>query len=369
MNYVTSIKTALFTFPFIAFLFTIPFILHQYHKYGSIHKFRVLIVYSFILYMMTVYFLVILPLPKVSEVTNHISDMIQLQPFAFIQDFIKETSLVITEPSTYLKAIKENCFYTVVFNIFMTIPFGMYLRYYFKCSLKKVAIYSFLLSLFFELTQLTGLYFIYPGPYRLFDVDDLLTNTLGGVLGFLLMGLFTKRLPTRDKIDEESLEQGRKVSGFRRLTLFFLDLFLYTVITCFLCLIFEKKNSIIFISFLLYFVVIPIFMNKQTLGGKLVNVKVLYSNYWIIRKILRMIFYFFYYLYLPFYLLVIVTYLKDYLMMDARENLILFGGTLLFLFFFYLSHILVLLMKRKLYYDFLFQVTFESTIQKENKKE
>lgn len=35
-------------FPFIALLFTIPFILAQYHRYGSINKLRVLIVYSFI---------------------------------------------------------------------------------------------------------------------------------------------------------------------------------------------------------------------------------------------------------------------------------------------------------------------------------
>ena len=62
MSYIESIKTALCVFPVIAFLFTIPFILSQYHKYGSIHKLRVFIVYSFILYMITVYFLVILHL-------------------------------------------------------------------------------------------------------------------------------------------------------------------------------------------------------------------------------------------------------------------------------------------------------------------
>ena len=369
MNYITSIKTALFTFPFIAFLFTVPFILHQYHKYGSIHKLRVLVVYSFILYMITVYFLVILPLPKISEVTNHVSDMIQLKPFAFIPNFIKETSLVITDSSTYLKAIKENCFYTVIFNIFMTVPFGMYLRYYFKCDIKKVTIYSFLLSLFFEVTQLTGLYFIYPAPYRLFDVDDLLMNTLGGVLGFLLMGFFTKLLPTREKMDEESLEAGKQVSGLRRLTLFFLDLFLYTIMLSFSSILFKEGNKAIFISFVVYFIMIPIFMNKQTLGGRLVNIQILYSNHWMIRQIFRMIFYFFYYLFLPFHLLILVTYLKDFLMLSARENIFLFGGTLLFLFFFYLSHILVLFIKRKLYYDSIFQITFESTIQNKNKKE
>ena len=90
MDYLTAIKTAIFVFPFIAFFFTIPFILHQYHKYGSIHKWRVLIVYSFILYMITIYFLVILPLPKRSEVVVG-QNMVRLIPFGFVTDFLKET--------------------------------------------------------------------------------------------------------------------------------------------------------------------------------------------------------------------------------------------------------------------------------------
>ena len=62
MDYVFSIKTSIMFFPIIACLFTIPYILKQYHKYGSINKLRTLIVYSFILYIMTIYFLVILTL-------------------------------------------------------------------------------------------------------------------------------------------------------------------------------------------------------------------------------------------------------------------------------------------------------------------
>ena len=231
MGYIQSIKTAIFIFPFIAFIFTLPFILHQYHKYGSIHKLRVLIIYSFILYLITIYFLVILPLPDINSVTAPVGDTIKLIPFSFINDFIRESSIVWNDPSTYLKALTDPCFYVVAFNILMTIPFGMYLRYYFKCSLKKVLLYSFLLSLFFEITQLTGLYYIYPYPYRLFDVDDLIQNTLGGVIGFLIMGWLDNYLPTRDKIDEESRKMGEIVSGFRRITVFFLDLFLYLLFT------------------------------------------------------------------------------------------------------------------------------------------
>ena len=46
MVYIENIKTALLFFPLIAFLFTIPFMLIQYHKYGAINKFRTLIVFS-----------------------------------------------------------------------------------------------------------------------------------------------------------------------------------------------------------------------------------------------------------------------------------------------------------------------------------
>lgn len=42
------------------------------------------------------------------------------------------------------------------------------------------------LTLLMELTQLTGIWGLYPCAYRQFNVDDLLLNFLGVVLGFLL---------------------------------------------------------------------------------------------------------------------------------------------------------------------------------------
>jgi len=71
-------------------------------------------------------------------------------------------------------------FWQLLFNILLTVPFGVYMRYYFKLSLKRTVFYSFILSLFYEISQLTALFGIYPGPYRLADVEDLICNTLGG---------------------------------------------------------------------------------------------------------------------------------------------------------------------------------------------
>lgn len=362
MGYINSIKTAIFIFPFIALLFTIPFILHQYHKYGSINLFRVLIVYSFILYMITIYFLVILPLPSKNEVVAR-PDMIKLIPFGFINDFINETSFVITDPSTYFKAIKEPCFYTVVFNIFMTIPFGMYLRYYFKCNLKKTIIISLILSLFFEITQVTGLYFIYSHPYRVFDVDDLIMNTLGGIIGYCLMGFIDNFLPTRDKIDEESLKAGEKVSGLRRITVFCLDLFLYLVIALNVYIAISKKYSLISI-FIIYYLFIPILLKGQTIAEKFLNVKTLYDKHKIIKDFLRIIWLYFYYLIFPFEVMNISNRLVVKLDMQTHESILFYIIVIFVIFVYLIVNIIHLMTKHKTYYDNLFKIKYISTINK-----
>ena len=363
MSYFISIKTAIVVFPLIALLFSIPFVLHQYHKYGSINPFRVLIVYSFILYLITIYFLVILPLPNKEEVIYK-PNMIKLIPFGFINDFIRESSFVINDPTTYLKAIKEPCFYTVIFNIFMTIPFGMYLRYYFKCDFKKTLFISLILSLFFELTQVSGLYGLYPYPYRVFDVDDLIMNTLGGIIGYFIMGFVDNFLPTREKIDEDSLEAGEVVSGFRRITMFSLDCFLYILIFTFISLFISNKY-IPLIVFVIYFIIYPYFKNGQTLGSKFLNVRLEFKKYRFIKITLRIIFLFLYYFGSIFITFTIIFFIANNFNLNATQEFLLLIMAFLGILIFYLINIFALFKDKKIYYDNFFKVKYVSTIKKE----
>ena len=58
---------------------------------------------------------------------------------------------------------------------------------------------------------MSGLYGIYPRPYRLFDVDDLLMNTLGAVVGYGVGKVMNPLLP------EEHLSiPDRRVTILRR---------------------------------------------------------------------------------------------------------------------------------------------------------
>lgn len=282
--YSIPIITAFCSFPFIALIITFPYILVQYGKYGSINKMRTVIVYSFILYLLCAYFLVILPLPEVSEVSSSVG--MELKPFRFIGDIINNSPLDIKDPGTYLSALSEPHLYQVLYNLILLLPLGVYLRYYFGKKFISTTLIVFLVSLFFEVTQLTGLYGIYPYAYRLFDVDDLIINTLGGALGYVITPLLSFFLPTRKEIDEDSYKKGNVVSKFRRFIAFLID-FLFIIFACSLFTIFFKFPNIIsilsfenletflfyFFYVLIYFGVIPIFTKGKTLGKKLVNIK------------------------------------------------------------------------------------------------
>lgn len=278
--YLNSIKSALFIFIVASFIILFPAMIIQYRKYGSVSTRRSIILYAFLFYMIAAYCLVISPLPNPDSVSHSYREMMQLVPFTFIRDFFKETVLVLSQPSSYIKALTQGVVIQPLFNIFLTIPFGMFLRYYFNRSVLETIIASLLLSLFFELTQLSGLYFIYPGPYRLFDVDDLLLNTLGGFIGYYLPPLIRVFFPSREELDKESYIKGQEVTYIRRLCAYSIDLFVISIISGIvkIALSYVKINSydmLITISlYLLYFAIVPALRNKATLGQRLVKIKV-----------------------------------------------------------------------------------------------
>lgn len=66
--YMRAILAAVMLFVPVAGVFTLPFMVTEYRKYGRIPVLRVLVVYSFILYMMCAFLLTVLPLPDFATV-------------------------------------------------------------------------------------------------------------------------------------------------------------------------------------------------------------------------------------------------------------------------------------------------------------
>ncbi|QEL82789.1 VanZ family protein (plasmid) [Bacillus sp. JAS24-2] len=293
-TYLFPIKTAFIIFPLLALFLLIPFLVFNYRKYGYVNKWRSFILYSLLLYLLNAYFLITLPLPQTYDTcslqpanTQHM----QLVPFYFIQEISSTTAVVLSKPSTYFSLLKESAFLQVAFNALLTIPFGVYLRYYFRRSFLQTIILSFCLSFFFEVTQLTGLYGIYNCAYRLFDVDDLFLNTLGGAVGYMIAPIFTYFLPESNKLDINIDVISKQVGFIRRFIAMQIDwIFLSIIIPSI-----KIQETYIFFSGIkpytnpfdlilivcvvfLYFIVLPYLTNGKTLGKALLRIHIKGKN-------------------------------------------------------------------------------------------
>lgn len=220
--YLLPIRTAALLFPLLALMLFVPTAIVLYRRHGVLSRWRGLSFASFLYYSLAAFCLVIVPLPsRQVDVCVKYADFRdpQLVPGNTFADIWKEakgslspSALVLNNPAVWETG----------FNLLLLLPLGMYLRYHFRRGRWTSAAIGLGVACFFELTQLTGLWGIYPCPYRLFDVDDIIVNTLGCMLGWALAGPITRRLPTLDSIDDRALARVPVPFG-RRLIALLLD--------------------------------------------------------------------------------------------------------------------------------------------------
>lgn len=268
-------------------LSVVPYAIYNYRKHGQIPVKRTLIGYSFIWYLVAAYFLVILPLPARETVEQLTRAQANLEPFIFVEHFLRYSGIDLSDPRTYFSAMLQPTAYTVYFNLLLTVPLGIYLRKYFGFGFLKTLGLGFLLSLFFEITQLTGLYGVYPRPYRIFNVDDLLINSFGAAVGFLIAPLLKGLAPEMEK--EDHLQEINDVTIPRRLLALSIDIAvisgLYPLLLTILEFVFVQDFqdgsfafTIIFLLSFGYFMTTALVLGSQTLGMALVRIYVKDEN-------------------------------------------------------------------------------------------
>ena len=271
-QYIFPIQSAIFMFPFLAALFTLPFLLVQYHRYGAVPIIRAVVVYSFILYLLCSYFLVILPLPDIEQVAKRTDPYINLYPYKIILSFWKNRQLNPFSLDSWKVFYHTKIWQESALNLLMTIPFGVYLRYYFRRKWWQSIFLGFGLSLFFELTQLTGLYGIYPRPYRLFDTTDLINNTVGTLLGFWITPLLVFFLPSKQKLEEVAYRKGAQISVLRRAMAFLVD---WSVVgICLVGSLFAGWLAPFWLCGPLYFALLPACTKGYTIGSYLCSFRI-----------------------------------------------------------------------------------------------
>jgi glycopeptide antibiotics resistance protein/uncharacterized RDD family membrane protein YckC len=214
-TYLLPVTTALTVFPVVALLVMLPVAVLSYRRRGRAGGWTTLVVYGFLFYLLAAALQTIVPLPADPAgycATQTYASSPQLRPFYFVE-VVEQRA----RGRWSLDAMLRNgALWSTVLNAVLLAPLGFVLRYLFGSRLVPAVMIGFGVSLLFELTQLTGLWFIYPCPYRLFSVDDLILNTSGAALGWLLAGPVGRLLPAVDA-ERERRRYADRVTPSRRL--------------------------------------------------------------------------------------------------------------------------------------------------------
>ena len=204
--------------PILALSIILPHTIIRYSKQKRMNVRWETYIYSFVLYLICAYFMTMLPLPSEGyfDVIPPLREQVQLIPFnCFFETNVLRSPVALA---------------VIVFNLFLTVPLGIFLRLLFGFHFGKTALSGFLFSLLCEITQITGLFFIYPAPYRVFDVDDLIINTLGAVVGYWIFPLIVRALPKAEDTNHQ-LTQGSEASFFQRCAATLIDMMITFVIS------------------------------------------------------------------------------------------------------------------------------------------
>lgn len=229
-SYLNTLEAAFYLFPVIAALITLPYLFYANRRFHGIPFLRAFVFYTFVLYLTCCYVLVIFPLPSAAELAEIGSKTMDLRVFGFVEDLQNYSSFVLSDPSTWISSLHEQVVYQVFFNLIMLIPFGIYMHYYFRKGFFWSVLMGFLLSLSFELIQLSALFGLYPHPYRLFQIDDLILNTAGAGIGWILSPLISWMFPSQQKLNQIAQGPKSNIEPYRRIVAALADFFIFFLI-------------------------------------------------------------------------------------------------------------------------------------------
>lgn len=99
----------------------------------------------------------------------------------------------------------------IVLNVALFVPLGFLLRSVTRRGVIVALAAGLGVSMLIELTQYTGLWGVYRCAYRYFDVDDLIANPTGAVVGSVLAAIVVGRRPEPRERVAPRLTTGRRL--------------------------------------------------------------------------------------------------------------------------------------------------------------
>ncbi|MET4562098.1 glycopeptide antibiotics resistance protein [Lysinibacillus parviboronicapiens] len=281
-SYTNSIVVAALITILLSFVLFVPWLIYTYRKYNFLSVSKTIIMFSFIFYFLTALCLVLLPFPETRDTCSlQSADTVHynLHPFQFMADIMKDSGIVLTSPKTWLLLTKQPAFFQAFFNFLLLMPFGVYLRYFLKNRKywKRAFMLSFLLTLFYETTQVTGIYGIFNCAYRIFDVDDLMLNSIGALIGFFLAPIVWAMFPSQEAVEAKAAEVAKKdiVKPLSILLALVIDVMIVHVVWFIVGAVTGYSDILEFIVqialYILIFGVVPSITNGATIGMRVMR--------------------------------------------------------------------------------------------------
>ncbi|WP_312677366.1 VanZ family protein [Microbacterium sp.] len=212
-NEVFSAVAALALGAVVGVVLFVPFVAVSYRRRGRLTAGRFVLWAAALVYFWAIWTYTLLPLPDVGD---YRCAGVNLDVWAFVGDLAGARGL--TDPAVLQLAL----------NVLLFVPLGFFLRVLGGRGILTALLVGPAVSLVIETTQLTGVWGLYPCAYRVFDVDDLLTNTAGAVAGSLLALAVPRRLRGSRVTDAA---QAHPVTRGRRLLAVFCDLLAVWLVT------------------------------------------------------------------------------------------------------------------------------------------
>ncbi|MCO6559075.1 MAG: VanZ family protein [Bifidobacterium sp.] len=279
-NFSTSFILAMTIWPFLSALLTLPILAGMYHRYHRLRSSAVLAAYLCVLYALGLVTFTLYPMPD--------------DPATYCLTHAHHPQLHVMQFMSDLATGGKAAALQLLLNIVFFVPLGFALARWARWKCYAVIPAGFLVSLLIETSQLTGVWGIYPCAYRQFDVDDLLTNTLGAIIGCFIAWIYGALVPVREV--EDRSEVIEKPGLLHRAVALMIDLVFIVIVDGSLTFgsiyLFQKSSRYLpngtymflghafgtgvsdglaqvftLLSFVIFEVLIPVTHRGQTLGG------------------------------------------------------------------------------------------------------
>ncbi|MFJ9389146.1 VanZ family protein [Nocardioides sp. NPDC101246] len=186
-NVVGNAAVAIFLGVLLAVAGFVPAAAIAYRRRGTFPLVRILLLLAATIYAVALWAYTLLPVP---DVGSYVCAGTQFRPFGFLDDILRAREEVGARA-----LLTSAAFLQVALNVVLFVPLGFFVRAIAGRGVLVAGALGLATSLLIETTQLTGIWGLYPCAYRVFDVDDLMINTVGAVIGSVISVRLVRHRP------------------------------------------------------------------------------------------------------------------------------------------------------------------------------